>query len=46
MKKKIKATTTFCNTTSTLVLLHLPWLKLPQDPLGVPKLANLIKDMT
>ena len=28
------------------MLLHWPCLKLPQDPLGVPKLANLTEEMT
>ena len=28
------------------VLLHEPCRKLPQDPLGVPKLANLTEEMT
>lgn len=28
------------------MLLHWPCLKLPQDPSGVPKLANLIEEMT
>ena len=36
---------TFCTTERALALLHLPCLKLPQDPWGIPKLANLIEEM-
>lgn len=28
------------------VLLHCPWVKLPQAPRGVPKLANFIEEMS
>ena len=37
---------TFCTIERALELLHWPWLKLPQVPRGVPKLANLIEEMT
>lgn len=37
---------TLCTMESALALLHLPWLKLPQVPRRVPKLANLIEEIT
>lgn len=37
---------TFFTAERALLLLHFPWLKLPQVPWGVPKLANLIEEMT
>lgn len=37
---------TFCTMESAFLLLHWPWLKLPQVPRGVPKLANFMEEMT
>ena len=37
---------TFCTMDRALLLLHWPCLKPPQIPCGVPKLANLIEEMT
>ena len=37
---------TFCTMESAFWLLHWPWLKLPQVPWGVPKLANFMEEMT
>lgn len=45
-KTKFEPGNTFCTVARALWLLHLPWLKLPQVPLGVPKLTNLIDEIT
>lgn len=37
---------TFCTMDRAPALVHWPWLKLPQDPSGVPKLANFIVEIT
>lgn len=37
---------TSCTMERAPLPLHFPWLKLPQEPRGVPKLANLIEEMT
>lgn len=37
---------TFFTIERALLLLHRPWIKLPHVPWGVPKLANLIDEMT
>ena len=44
--QKSQQVCTSCTIERAVLLLHLLWLKLPQVPRGVPKLANLIEEMT
>lgn len=46
IKRFVQKEITFCTMERAWMLLQLPWLKLPQLPLGVPKLANSIEEMT
>lgn len=46
IKRLPERESTFCTMERAWELLHLPWLKVPQVPRGVPKLANSIEEMT